>query len=95
VSGARGSKHCGFLMPPLQTDTQVELAAQNIRDRAAALSRPFAFETGVNYFLPRDCEIPPVLRNRNDRLLRDANRQEVHDRSAWPDSWMRPFWYRM
>jgi uncharacterized protein len=58
VSGARGSKHCGFLMPPLQTDTQVELAAQNIRDRAAALSRPFAFETGVNYFLPRDCEIP-------------------------------------
>jgi CRP-like cAMP-binding protein len=25
---------------------------------------------------------PPVLRNRNDRLLRDENRQEVHDRSA-------------
>src|ERR1700687_198463 len=27
---------------------------------------------------------PPVLRNRNDRLFRDENRQEVHDRSASP-----------
>jgi uncharacterized protein (UPF0276 family) len=58
VRGARGSQHCGFLMPPLQTDTQVDLAAQNIRDRAAVLSSPFAFETGVNYFLPRDGEMP-------------------------------------
>ena len=58
VNGVRGTRHCGFLMPPLQTDAQVQLAAQNIRNRAAALSRPFAFETGVNYFLPRDCEMP-------------------------------------
>jgi len=44
-------------MPPLQTDVQVELAAQNIRRRAALVGRPFAFETGVNYFVPRDCEM--------------------------------------
>ena len=31
VRGARGSQPCGFLMPPLQTEMQVELAAQNIR----------------------------------------------------------------
>jgi uncharacterized protein len=57
VCGARGAQPCGFLMPPLQTDKQVELAAQNIRRRAAAVNRPFAFETGVNYFMPRDCEM--------------------------------------
>ena len=56
--GARGGQVCGFLMPPLQTDAQVKLAAKNIRQRAAALGRPFAFETGVNYFVPRDCEMP-------------------------------------
>jgi uncharacterized protein (UPF0276 family) len=58
VRGVRHNQPCGFLMPPLQTDTQVELAANNIRRRAAAVSRPFAFETGVNYFVPRDCEMP-------------------------------------
>lgn len=57
VCGARGAQPCGFLMPPLQTDVQVELAAQNIRRRAALVGRPFAFETGVNYFVPRDCEM--------------------------------------
>ena len=34
--------------------------------------------------LPYRAASPPVLRNRNDRLLRDANRQEVHDGSASP-----------
>lgn len=58
VRGARGSQPCGFLMPPLQTDRQVELAAENIIRRRAAIGRPFAFETGVNYFVPRDCEMP-------------------------------------
>lgn len=58
LSGAAGPQPCGFLMPPLQTDSTVKLAAHNIRRRAAALGLPFAFETGVNYFLHRDCEMP-------------------------------------
>jgi uncharacterized protein (UPF0276 family) len=58
VRGARGSRNCGFLMPPLQTEKQVRLAAQNIRNRQAVLGRPFAFETGVNYFSRRDFEMP-------------------------------------
>ncbi len=58
VQGAHGPKPCGFLMPPLQTVAQVRLAAANIRRRAASLGLPFAFETGVNYFAPRDCEMP-------------------------------------
>ena len=58
VPGANGPVPCGFLMPPLQTDSTVRLAAQNIRRRAAVLDLPFAFETGVNYFLPRQDEMP-------------------------------------
>jgi uncharacterized protein (UPF0276 family) len=57
VRGARGEQPCGFLMPPLQTDQQVELAATNIKRRAAALALPFAFETGVNYFSQGECEM--------------------------------------
>lgn len=57
VEGARGDQPCGFLMPPLQTEAQVQLAAANIKRRAAALGKPFAFETGVNYFSPRDFEM--------------------------------------
>src|ERR1700694_1462785 len=34
--------------------------------------------------LPYRAASPPVLRNRNDRLLCDANRQELHDGSASP-----------
>jgi uncharacterized protein (UPF0276 family) len=57
VRGARGPEVCGFLMPPLQTDAAVKLAARNIRERAAVLGLPFAFETGVNYFALRDDEM--------------------------------------
>lgn len=57
VPGACGWQSCGYLMPPLQTDQQVALAAANIARRAAALARPFAFETGVNYFAPRPNEM--------------------------------------
>jgi uncharacterized protein len=57
VHGAHREQPCGFLMPPLQTDEQVELAASNIKRRAEALRRPFAFETGVNYFSRRECEM--------------------------------------
>jgi uncharacterized protein (UPF0276 family) len=57
VRGAHGAQPCGFLMPPLQTDAQVRLAATNIKFRASALGKPFAFETGVNYFSRRECEM--------------------------------------
>jgi uncharacterized protein (UPF0276 family) len=58
VRGPRGPEVCGFLMPPLQTDSAVKLAARNIRERAAVLDLPFAFETGVNYFALREDEMP-------------------------------------
>ena len=48
---ARGG-NAGFLLPPCQSEDGVAVAAANIRARACALQRPFAFETGVNY-LPR------------------------------------------
>lgn len=58
VHGARGEQPCGFLMPPLQTEGSVRLAAANIRRRSALVGKPFAFETGVNYFAPRNWEMP-------------------------------------
>ncbi|MFL6863373.1 MAG: DUF692 family multinuclear iron-containing protein [Allosphingosinicella sp.] len=48
----------GFLMPPPQTEAGVAVAAANIRARTQALSRPFAFETGVSYLPPRAGEMP-------------------------------------
>jgi uncharacterized protein (UPF0276 family) len=58
IPSANGPRPCGFLMPPVQTDSAVKLAVQNIRRRAAVLGLPFAFETGVNYFLRRNYEMP-------------------------------------
>jgi uncharacterized protein (UPF0276 family) len=57
VPAADGPRSSGFLMPPLQTAASVTLAADNIRQRSAALGLPFAFETGVNYFAPRAGEM--------------------------------------
>lgn len=48
----------GFLMPPPQSTAGVAVAAANIRERAAILGRPFAFETGVSYLPARPGEIP-------------------------------------
>jgi uncharacterized protein (UPF0276 family) len=50
----RGSAelNTGVLLPPVQTDTGVELAVANIRRLQAALPVPFAFETGVSYLRP-------------------------------------------
>lgn len=48
----------GFLMPPPQGEAGIEVAAANIRARTAALGRPFAFETGVNYLPRRPDEMP-------------------------------------
>lgn len=47
----------GFLLPPCQSADGVAVAAANIRARASALGRPFAFETGVNYLPPRPDEM--------------------------------------
>jgi len=58
LHGRSGEEPCGFLMPPLQTDAGARLAVRNITRRAAVLGKPFAFETGVNYFAPRPCEMP-------------------------------------
>ncbi len=60
VQGKKGAarQSCGFLMPPIQTEAGVRLAARNIMERRAALGLPFAFETGVNYFARREGEIP-------------------------------------
>jgi uncharacterized protein (UPF0276 family) len=88
VQGASGSHPCGFLMPPLQTDRQVELAARNIRKREAAIGRPFAFETGVNYFAPRDCEMPDgeffaaVAEAADCGILLDLTNLWVNDRNG-------------
>jgi uncharacterized protein (UPF0276 family) len=58
VEGRSGPRSCGFLMPPLQTEAGVALAARNIAAWRSATGRPFAFETGVNYFAPRPGEMP-------------------------------------
>ena len=53
IPAASRPRSCGFLMPPLQTDSAIALIAANIESRASAIGLPFAFETGVNYFAPR------------------------------------------
>lgn len=47
----------GFLLPPVQSDEGVALAASNIRTVAAHLPVPFAFETGVSYLRPTPGEL--------------------------------------
>jgi len=47
----------GFLLPPLQSEAGIAVAAANIRTRTATLGRPFAFETGVSYLPPRPGEM--------------------------------------
>lgn len=52
-----GVQQVGFLLPPRQTAQGVAVAAANIRQFKAAMPRPFAFETGVNYLRPRHDEL--------------------------------------
>ena len=57
-AGLGGSAvEAGFLLPPLQQPSGVRVASTNIRSYRAALGRPFAFETGVNYLQPGDTEM--------------------------------------
>jgi uncharacterized protein (UPF0276 family) len=46
------TQEAGFLMPPPQHAAGVRVAARNVVDYGRALSRPVAFETGVNYLRP-------------------------------------------
>ncbi len=90
VPGAHGPEACGFLMPPPQTDAQVDLAASNIRQRAAAIGRPFAFETGVNYFVPQSTEMhdgdffAAVAEAADCGILLDLNNLWVNARNGRP-----------
>ncbi len=50
-------RRTGMLLPPLQTSEGVDAAVRGIRRYAAALNRPLAIETGVNYLEPRPFEL--------------------------------------
>lgn len=57
LSFDRTAEHAaGFFLPPCQTDAGAQVAVESIRTLRAALDRPFAFETGVNYLAPRPSE---------------------------------------
>ena len=49
----RGIEQAGFMLPPLQADSTVRVAAANIDAYRKALGRPVAFETGTNYLRDR------------------------------------------
>ena len=51
----------GFLLPPVQTAESIKTVVANISNYRAQMDRPFAFETGVNYFQPRKNEMPDGL----------------------------------
>lgn len=55
-----GTPHraAGFLLPPLQTEEGVALAARNIRRFARGTGSPVAIETGVAYFARKPFEMP-------------------------------------
>ena len=53
-----GSAHSGFLLPPLQSQAVVHLAAQRIRALQQRSGVPIAFENGPNYLRPQPGELP-------------------------------------
>jgi uncharacterized protein len=88
VKGARGARSCGFLMPPLQTEAAVELAARNIVGRSGAVGKPLAFETGVNYFPRQPYEMSDgeffasVAETANCGILLDLTNLWVNERNG-------------
>ena len=44
--------HAGFLLPSIQSEESVALAARNLRRLQHLADRPILFETGVNYLRP-------------------------------------------
>jgi uncharacterized protein (UPF0276 family) len=58
VAMVNGEKtRAGMLLPPFQTEEGVEWAVKSIVLYSAALNRPLAVETGVNYLKRRDFEM--------------------------------------
>lgn len=57
TEGASGIEHAGFLLPPDRTREQIAVAAENIDRYRRVVSRPVAFETGVDYRTARDDEL--------------------------------------
>jgi uncharacterized protein len=57
VAHPRGERWTGFLLPPQQSLDTVAVAVERLLRLREALNVPVAFETGVNYFPPRDDEI--------------------------------------
>jgi uncharacterized protein (UPF0276 family) len=55
--GARKS-HAGFLLPPIQSDESIAVAARNLRRLKEVAGRATLFETGVNYLRPWPGELP-------------------------------------
>lgn len=47
----------GFMLPPLQVDAAVQIAASNIEAIRERVSAPFLFETPVNYLRPHPSEM--------------------------------------
>ena len=84
-----GAARClGFLMPPVQSEAGVRLAAANIVARRGRIGRPFAFETGVSY-LPRQAwEMPDgdyfagVAEAADCGVLLDLNNLWVNERNG-------------
>jgi uncharacterized protein (UPF0276 family) len=52
AGSAQSSFNTGFLLPPLQTNETVRIAAEKIGELKSRLGVSFAFETGVNYLRP-------------------------------------------
>ena len=90
VPAALRPRSCGFLMPPLQTDTAVALIVDNIKARTSAIGLPFAFETGVNYFAPRFGEMhdsdffATVAHKADSGILLDLSNLWVNERNGRP-----------
>ncbi|HEX6374252.1 MAG TPA: DUF692 family protein [Allosphingosinicella sp.] len=82
------SGNAGFLLPPCQSADGVAIAAANIRARASALGRPFAFETGVNYLRPRQDEMDDgayfaaVAREADCHILLDLHNLWANERNG-------------
>ena len=50
--------HAGFLLPPIQSDESIAVAARNLRRLREVAGRATLFETGVNYLRPWPGELP-------------------------------------
>lgn len=89
-----GTRHLGFLMPPVQSRQAVATIADRIRRLQDDFGLPFAFETGVNYLRPiagemADGDFWAEIAERADcGILLDLHNvwaNQVNGRQALPD----------